>query len=61
MQVLGERVMMGMVPLPRDDVSDAAFRLRVVANVSWNEMHVKVEDCLPGSSADIDANVEAIR
>ena len=41
-------------------MSDAARRLRVIANVSWNEMYVKVENRLPGSSADVDPDVEAI-
>ena len=41
-------------------MSDAARRLRVIANVPWNEMYVKVENRLPGSSADVDPDVEAI-
>ena len=52
---------MGIVPFPRDDVSDAAGRLRVIANVSWNQMYMKVENRLPSGSADVDPNVEAIR
>jgi hypothetical protein len=51
---------LGIVPLPRNDVSDAARRLRVIANVPRNQMYVKVKNRLPGSSADVDPNVEAI-
>ena len=52
---------MGIVPFPRDDVSDAAGRLRVIANISWNQMDVKMENRLPSGSANVDPNVEAIR
>ena len=51
---------LGVVPFPRNDVPDAAHRLRVIANVPWNQMHVKVGNHLPRSSTDVDPDVETI-
>jgi hypothetical protein len=42
-------------------MSDAARRFRVIANVPWNQMHMKMENRLPSGSADVDPDVEAIR
>ena len=41
-------------------MSDAARRLRVISNIPWNEMYVEMENRLPGGSADVDPDVEAI-
>jgi hypothetical protein len=50
-----------IVPLPRNDMSDPARRLGVIAHVPGNQMHVEMENCLPCGSADVDPDVETIR
>ena len=50
-----------VVPLGRDDVSNAPARVWHVTAVARNQVHVDVRDGLPGGRADVHADVEALR
>ena len=43
--------------LARDDAAYTTPRIRRVARIAWNEVHMHMCDCLPGNFSNVDSDI----